>query len=101
MALSGDLSWQRQNESLCCHRGIWDEGVGFPESSKMEQVAGLNRRNLCYFFPYQPGMLLSAAEKLQDARLVQNRELQKIRIAVYAVAAGLLGLLVKLLVGGV
>ena len=99
-AASGDLSWQRDSEALCCHRGIWDEGVGFPESTKLEQVAKLNRKNVCYFMPYQPGMLLPAAEKLQDARLIQNRELQKIRFAVYAVAISILGLLLKMAFGG-
>ena len=95
----GDLTWQRETEALCCHRGVWDEGVGFPESSKLEQVAKLNRKNFCYHMPYQPGMLLPAAEKLQDARLVQNRELEKIRFAVYAVAVSILALAVKLVFG--
>ena len=99
-ATNDDLSWQKDSESLCCHRGIWDEGVGFPESSKIEQVAKLNRKDLCYFLPYQPGMLLPAAEKLQDARLTQTRELQKIRFAVYAVTVSIIGLLLKLLFGG-
>ncbi|MBT3066814.1 hypothetical protein [Rhodoferax sp. U11-2br] len=96
-AATGDLSWQRDSESICCHRGVWDEGVGFPESSKLEQVRKLNRRNKCYYIPYQPGMLLSAAEKLQDARLLQTRELQKIRFAVYGLTLTIVGLIVKLL----
>jgi hypothetical protein len=99
-ASQSDLGWQKEGESLCCHRGIWDEGVGFPETSKQEQIAQLNRKNACYFMPYQPGMLLPAAEKLQDARLVQNRELQKIRFALYALALSVLGLVVKLISGG-
>lgn len=99
-AISGDLSWQRESESLSCYRGIWDEGVGFPESSKLEQVSKLHRKNQCYFLPYQPGMLLPAAEKLQDTRLTQARELQKIRFAIYAVAISIIGLVIKLLVGG-
>lgn len=98
-SISGDLGWQRESEALCCHRGIWDEGVGFPESSKLEQVAKLNRKNRCYYMPYQPGMLLPAAEKLQDARLIQNRELQKIRFAVYGVAVSILALVIRLFVG--
>ena len=97
LASAGDLSWQRPEEALSCHRGIWDEGAGLPESSKSEQVAGLNRRGRCYFMPYQPGMLLPAAEKLQEARLEQTRELQKLRYAAYAVAASLLAILVKML----
>ena len=96
---AGDFTWQKETEAVCCHRGIWDEGVGFPESSKLEQVAHLNRKNLCYYMPYQPGMLLPAAEKLQDARLIQNRELQKIRFAVYAVALSILAVVVKLVLG--
>lgn len=47
--------------------------------------------------PSQPGMLLPAAEKLQDARLLQTRELQKIRFAVYGLTLTIVGLIVKLL----
>jgi hypothetical protein len=94
---NGDLSWQRESESICCHRGIWDEGLGFPESSKLEQASTINRRNKCYYLPYQPGMLLPAAEKLQDARINQTRELQKIRFAVYGLALTIIGLIVKLI----
>jgi hypothetical protein len=96
----GDLSWQRESESIACHRGIWDEGVGFPTSSKAEQVSGLNRRGRCYYFPYQPGMLLPAAEKLQADRLSQTRELQKLRIAVYGLIVAVCGLAAKLFIGG-
>ena len=94
---NGDLSWQRESESICCHRGIWDEGVGFPESSKLEQTNKLNRHNKCYYLPYQPGMLLPAAEKLQDARITQIRELQRIRFAVYGLVLTIAGLIVKLM----
>lgn len=96
----GDFSWQRENESLACYRGIWDEGVGFPESSKGEQVSKLNRRSSCYFLPYQPGMLLTAAEKLQVDRLSQTRELQKLRIAVYGLIVAIVGLAAKLFISG-
>lgn len=97
-ASQGLLDWQRESESLCCHRGIWDEGVGFPGSSRQEQIAQLNRRSTCYYMPYQPGMLLPAAEKLQEARLVQTRELQKIRFAIYALVVAILTLVAKLFV---
>ena len=43
-------------------------------------------------------MLLPAAEKLQDARLTQTRELYKLRLAVYALVVSILALLAKLLV---
>ena len=97
-AAQKELTWQREDESLSCFRGIWDEGVGFPESSKVEQIATLRRNGRCYYFPYQPGMLLPAAEKLQDARLTQTRELYKLRLAVYALVVSILALLAKLLV---
>lgn len=97
MAAKGDFSWQRETETLCCFRGIWNEGVGFPESSKVEQAAKLNRKGNCYYMPYQPGLLLPAAEKLQEARLVQTREIQKLRIAIYGLIIGILGLLAKLI----
>ncbi|UZD55827.1 hypothetical protein [Caldimonas aquatica] len=99
-AAAGDLSWQRESESLACHRGIWDEGVGCSESSKIEQVSKLNRRGRCYYLPYQPGMLLPAAEKLQAERASQSRELQRWRIAVYSLVIAIAGLAAKLFIGG-
>lgn len=98
--MSGDLGWQNEDEALSCYRGIWDEGVGFPESSKNEQVSKIRRNGRCYYFPYQPGMLLPAAERVQESRLVQNRELQKVRLAIYALVLSVLALLAKLILGG-
>jgi hypothetical protein len=96
LAAGGNLSWQRQWESLACHKGIWDEGVGFPGSSALEQISKLNRRNKCYFFKYQPGMLLPAAEKLQQEGAAKSTDLRNYRLGIYALAATILGLIFRL-----
>jgi hypothetical protein len=99
LAQGGELAWQREYESISCYRGIWDEGVGFSDSTKLDQMTKLERKNRCYFIPYQAGMLLPAAEKLQEKNYEQARELQKLRYTAYAILVSLLAIFVKLVLG--
>lgn len=96
LAKTGNFTWQRENEVLSCHRGIWDEGLGFPESSKANQVSKVRRNGNCYFFAYRPGTMLPAAEKLFESAATKALETQKYRLAIYGLALVVLGLLVKL-----
>ena len=98
-AKAGDTSCQREGESLSCHKGIWDEGLGFPGTSKPIQIAQTRRNRQCHFFQYRPGMLLPAAEKLLETALATKLETQKYRLAIYGLLLLALGLLVKLLLG--
>jgi hypothetical protein len=98
-AISGDLSWQRESESLGCSRGVWDEGLGIGEAGKTAAISQQNRRGKCYFFMFQPGMLLPAAEKLQHERASTSKERLKYRLTIYGLLVGLIGLAIKLAYG--
>jgi hypothetical protein len=98
LAANDDLSWQRHWESLACHKGIWDEGVGFPGSDKVDQISSQDRRKKCYFFKYQPGMLLPAAVKLREEAIERSFDLQKHRLAVIAIVLTLVGTIVGLVI---
>jgi hypothetical protein len=98
LAKAGNFSWQINSEALSCHKGIWDEGVGFPGSSKSAQIAKTRRNGRCYFYKHQPGMLLPAAEKLLDFTQSKRLEIEKYRLAIYALLIAVLGLLLKILI---
>lgn len=97
LALVGDLSWQRDAESLACFKGVWDEGVGLSRSTMATFIAKRRRNGECYFFPFQPGMLLPAAEKLQLLQHSRTENLRKYRLAIYALVVSIIGLLAKIL----
>jgi hypothetical protein len=70
---SGDYSWQMDHYSIACEFGVWDQGVGFGQSTKDELVVKTNRRDFCFFWQHHPGMLLPAAKVLQQ-RESENRK---------------------------
>lgn len=51
----------------CCHL-VWSEGTGTCRASRDEIVNLTSRKNKCFFFPFTPGMLLPAAEKIFQMR---------------------------------
>ena len=81
--------------SLVCHQGVWDEEQ-LPVRMNLEfmdvELNKTPREGQCFFFPYNPGMLIKAAEEMQK-RQEENRQLKKsyehTRIALY-IAAGAL-----------
>ncbi len=97
LAHSGDLSWQRDTESLACFKGIWDEGLGISRTTLLAVLAKRRRKGECYFLPFRPGMLLPAAEKLQQFQQSRTEDLRKYRLAIYALILSILGLLAKIL----
>jgi len=98
-AENGDVSWQRDAEALSCHKGVWDEGVGVHGTSKAQLISAVRRNGRCYYFAYHPGMLLPAAEKLQEARPAKLLEGQKYRLAIYGLVLAVIGLGAKVFLG--
>jgi hypothetical protein len=96
-AKQGDLSWQRESESLGCYKGIWDEGHASVGGVKAELIAKQARGDKCYFFEFQPGMFMQAAEKLQQEKVANANELKKYRMAIYGLALAILGLVAKII----
>jgi len=61
-----DFLWVREAESLCCHFGVWDEGVKrLKDEERYKEIVETNREKYCFFWKYRPGMLFKAAEVLQ------------------------------------
>ncbi|MGN2245026.1 hypothetical protein ACFWZU_16140 [Frateuria sp. GZRR33] len=98
-AAQGNTSWQHDSESLACFKGIWDEGLGLNSTAKNAAISRENRRGRCYFLPYQPGMLLPAAEKLQQERASASSDKSKSRLAIYGLLLTIAGLVAKLAYG--
>jgi hypothetical protein len=97
LALSGDLTWQREAESLACFKGVWDEGLGVARPTLANLIAKEKRKGKCYFFPYQCGMLLPAGERLQQHQQARADDSSKYRLTIYALVLTILGLVAKLL----
>ena len=67
--------------------------------AKVAAVSQFDRRRKCYYFEYQPGMLLPAAEKLQQERAAASTERFKYRLTIYGLLLAIIGLLLKLAYG--
>ena len=95
----GDLSWQRDSESIACFKGVWDEGLGMGGPAKIVAISQQERRGNCYYFQFQPGMLLPAADKLQQERAAASTEWLKYRLAIYALLLTVIALIAKIAYG--
>ena len=84
----------RKYESLCCHFGVWDEGVKkLDNKERYETIVKKNRKNFCFFWEYRHGMLFQAAETLQkreEDRWVRRKERIIAIIGLWIAAIGLL-----------
>jgi hypothetical protein len=73
--------------------GVWDEGLDPAKEQRLYRVNEVNRRNKCFFFPHDTGMLFDAARELQK-REQENRQLKKsnmfTRIGLWIAALALL-----------
>jgi hypothetical protein len=86
-----DRSFTKENSlALCCHQGVWDEGAqGFEESQMYQTIINIDRKNDCFFWPYQPGMRLPVAKELERReadRNKANREQHLTRIGLWIAA---------------
>lgn len=90
---NNDYSWQRDNESLGCYKGVWDEGHNFPSQDRHIIIAKTNRRNKCYFWEYQPGSFFPVAEKLQEKHMQSKIVTRSYRLTIYGLLLTILGLL--------
>jgi hypothetical protein len=79
---SEDYSWQKGHYNIACEFGVWDEGVGFGQSTKHELVVETNRRDFCFFRKHQPGMNLPAAKVLQERESEDRRASRDRRLTI-------------------
>ena len=86
----GEYSWAA-NWSLGCYMGVWDEGYGSPESSRLQTIVETERRGFCFFWQFRPGMFFPAGEVLQkreseSAEAKRDRRLTIIGLWIAALA---------------
>ena len=75
------LECMTTRDQLTCYHHIWDMDVGPISSSKvLQEMATIERAESCFFYPYVPGMLPSAAVELEH-READRREARKDREA--------------------
>lgn len=92
---NNDFMWQRAEESLGCYKGVWDEGHNFPNQEKFKIIVKQGRRNNCYFWKFQPGTFLNAAENLYDKKQAFKISTRSYRLAIYGLILTIIGLLVN------
>jgi len=65
--------------SLKCQMGVWDEGVSPGKEDRIERLNNVDRKDQCFFFPYNPSMLFDAAIELQK-RQQENHQIKRSNI---------------------
>lgn len=96
-AKRNDFSWQKDYESLGCYKGVWDEGYNLANENKHNIIAK-QRRTHCYFFPFQAGTFLNAAEKINEMEIAKKNSTRNYRIVIYGLVLTIIGLIIKLLI---
>lgn len=78
---------------LKCHMGAWDEGLKPGKEDRIERLNLTNRKDKCFFFPYDPSMMFAAAIQLQK-RAQENHQLKNsnmyTRLGLWIAASALL-----------
>ena len=89
----GDIDAVKSHYSLKCQRGVWDEGISLEKENRLCLLNKIGRKNTCFFFPYNPNMMFSAASELQK-RAQENQQLKRsnmyTRIGLWVAALALL-----------
>lgn len=88
----GNLDFVEDHHILKCHMGVWGDGVNQAKEDRNQVINKTGRKDKCFFFPYQPGMLFKAAEEFQ--KMEQNRQFKRFnictRVGLWVVSIGLL-----------
>lgn len=71
---AGNKDFIASHYSLKCQMGVWDEGVKPGTDDRTERLNSINRKDKCFFFAYNPGMLFSAAIELQKRAMSNHKE---------------------------
>jgi hypothetical protein len=78
----GNNPWATRDLALSCSFGVWDEGLApfdFLVDDRQQTIVEKDRGDSCFWWPYNPAMLLPAAKILQE-REAKNREAEHDRI---------------------
>lgn len=69
-----DFSWLNDAFALCCHRGIWDEGIDPELVNKRNEIIDKERKDTCFFYEFTSGMTFQAAQDLQKKKASEARD---------------------------
>jgi hypothetical protein len=90
-----DFSWIGEKASICCRHSVWDEGhTPSAGEERFERIVTTNRKGFCFFLPFHPGMLLPAADKLQQRAAEQEGAARDRRLTLIGLWIAALGLAV-------
>ncbi|MFQ6613625.1 MAG: hypothetical protein ACE5D1_02170 [Fidelibacterota bacterium] len=78
-----DFSWMKPYHSLKCHFGVWDMGFRFDPENKYEVICKMNRKDFCFFLEYRKGMLLPAAERVQERQAAYHEAARDRRLTIW------------------
>jgi len=68
-----DLFPSETPTSLSCYKDVWDEGIDTTlQERRKETIIEMIRDNFCFYYPYQSGMGVKAAEKLECRESMQK-----------------------------
>lgn len=82
--LKNDFSWKKKYCSLGCSHTVWDEGYNLPDT--LFKTAVSTKRDDCFFWKFNPGMLLPAAKELQKKNIknkITKKQNSYIRAGLY------------------
>jgi len=72
---TGKTDFVESYYGLKCHMGVWDEGLNPGKEDRLERLNNTDRKDNCFFFPYDPSMMFAAAIELQK-RAQENHQLK-------------------------
>lgn len=75
-ANQGNIDFVGDMYCLKCHMGVWDEGVSPDVINRINRVSILERKDKCFFFPYDPSLMFDAAKELQK-REQENSQIKR------------------------
>ena len=61
-----DYSWHLDHYAVKCDFGVWSQGYNFDSRGRHRIIVEAERAGKCFFWPWQPAMLLPAARVLQE-----------------------------------
>ncbi|MEX0804002.1 MAG: hypothetical protein WD688_11895 [Candidatus Binatia bacterium] len=97
LAAEGDFSWAKEQWTLACHFGVWDEGYNFDKSNRQIVIADTDRRDFCFFWRYRQGMLIPPAKVLQQREAETREASYDRRLTVWGLWIAALALVVDVL----
>ncbi len=92
LARNGDFSWMTDHTVICCDFGVWDSGYSLAYSDRKPTIVETDRTDQCFFWPFNPGMLLPAGRTLQERAAAAKESSRDRRLTIVGlfIAAGAL-----------